>query len=226
MQENIHMNYTYIDMENYPRRAHFSYFTGMAYPYAGVTVNVDITDWLAAVKKQNRPFFHSFLYAAANAANQVREFRQRILDGRIIEFERCPGSYTVALPDGTYCYCNVDTDMPYTDFLSCAKARQQRAMEQASLDDGAEALSLIFVSSLPWLSYAAIVQPVPQPADSNPRITWGKYFTQEGKTLIPVSLLCHHALVDGIHFAKFFKALDEWLAQMVREMNNGEAGGD
>ncbi len=27
MQENIHMNYTYIDMENYPRRAHFSYFT-------------------------------------------------------------------------------------------------------------------------------------------------------------------------------------------------------
>ena len=84
---------------------------------------------------------------------------------------------------------------------------------------------MFFISTLPWISYTSLIQPVPVPADSNPRITWGKYFTQEGKTLIPVSLLCHHALVDGIHFAKFFKALDEWLAQMVREMNNGEAGG-
>lgn len=212
------MNYTYIDMENYPRRAHFSYFTEMAYPYAGVTLNVDITDWLAAVKEKKRPFFHSFLYAAANAANQVREFRQRILDRRIIEFERCPSSYTVALPDGTYCYCNVDAGMPYADFLPYAKARQQQAVEQASFDDGDEALSLIFVSSLPWLSYASIVQPVPHPADSNPRITWGKYFTQGERTFLPVSLLCHHALVDGIHFAKFFEALDERLSGMVREI--------
>lgn len=211
------MNYTYIDMENYPRRAHFSYFTGMAYPYAGITANVDITDYLAAVKRNGRPFFHSFLYAATNAANQVRELRQRILDGRIIEFEACRSSYTVALPDETYCYCNVDAAMPYTDFLSYARKRQEQAMAQATLDDGDEALSLFFVSSLPWVSYTSILQPTTVPADSNPRITWGKYVSQDGKTLIPVTLLCHHALVDGIHFAKFFEKLDEWLTRMVND---------
>ena len=44
---------------------------------------------------------------------------------------------------------------------------------------------LLFISTTPWLTYTALVQPVPIPADSNPRITWGKYFTQEGKTLVP-----------------------------------------
>ena len=58
-------------------------------------------------------------------------------------------------------------------------------------------------------SYTALVQPVPSPADSNPRISWGKYFTQEGRTLLPVSVLCHHALVDGIHLSAFYQNLDE-----------------
>ena len=216
------MNYTFVDMENYPRSAHFSYFTGMAYPYAGITVNVELSDWLAGVREQKAPFFLSFLYAVTNAANEVRELRQRILDGRIVEFERCLSSYTVALPDETYCYCSVDAGMPYTEFLAYAQKRQRQAAQQASLDDGDEALSLFFVSSLPWLSYPSIVQPTAIPADSNPRITWGKYFTQGGKTLLPVSLLCHHALVDGVHFAKFFERLDAWLVKMVdskREKN-------
>ncbi|MEG2119877.1 MAG: CatA-like O-acetyltransferase, partial [Pseudoflavonifractor sp.] len=59
-----------------------------------------------------------------------------------------------------------------------------------------------------WLSYTGLVQPVPKPADSNPRITWGKYFNQEGKIFLPVSLLCHHALVDGLHIASFYRNLD------------------
>ncbi len=64
-------------------------------------------------------------------------------------------------------------------------------------------------NALPWLSYTSLIQPVPMPADSHPRITWGKYFVQEGRTLLPVSVLCHHALVDGIHIAAFYEKLEE-----------------
>ena len=71
----------------------------------------------------------------------------------------------------------------------------------------------LFISSLPWVSYTTLVQPVPQPADSHPRISWGKYFLQEGRTLLPVSILCHHALVDGLHLAAFYQALDRELAE-------------
>ena len=85
------MTYKVIAMEEDVRKDHFAYFQGMGYPYMGVTVNVDITDWLAAVKSQKLPFFHSFLYVVANAANQVPQLRQRIKDGVVIEYEHCPG---------------------------------------------------------------------------------------------------------------------------------------
>ncbi len=210
------MNYKVIDMKQYKRREHFSYFSDMAYPYVGITVNVDITEWLAIVKEKNLPFFLSFLYAVTNAANSVKEFRQRIsADGQIIEFEKCFSSYTVALPDETYCYCQVDADMPYLEFLACAQAEQKKVLEEGSIDDGEQILQLFFVSSIPWLSYTSLVQPVPAPADSNPRITWGKYFRQNQRMFVPLTLLCHHALVDGLHFAQFFDSLDNLLAEFT-----------
>ncbi|MCI9082686.1 MAG: chloramphenicol acetyltransferase [Lachnospiraceae bacterium] len=210
------MNYKVIDMKQYKRREHFSYFSDMAYPYVGITVNVDITEWLAIVKEKNLPFFLSFLYAVTNAANSVKEFRQRIsADGQIIEFEKCLSSYTVALPDETYCYCQVDADMSYLEFLACAQAEQKKVLEEGSIDDGEQILQLFFVSSIPWLSYTSLVQPVPAPADSNPRITWGKYFRQNQRMFVPLTLLCHHALVDGLHFAQFFDSLDNLLAEFT-----------
>ena len=44
------MNYRYIDMEAYKRKEHFEYFKSLAYPYVGVTVNVDITEFLEMVR--------------------------------------------------------------------------------------------------------------------------------------------------------------------------------
>ena len=40
------MNYKYIDMTTYKRKSHFEYFNSLAYPYVGVTANVDITELL------------------------------------------------------------------------------------------------------------------------------------------------------------------------------------
>ena len=81
---------------------------------------------------------------------------------------------------------------------------------------GGDPDELLFLSTLPWLSYTALVQPVPVPADSNPRITWGRYFEQGGRTLLPVTVLCHHALVDGVHIARFFRELEDRLGSLGR----------
>lgn len=196
-------------MNEYTRKQQFDYFNSMPYPYVGLTVNVDITDFLQQTKQKQHPFFLSFLYAVTRAANAIPEFRQRIVDGEIIEYEKCIPSYTVAMEDHSYCYCSVDCDMPFEEFLPYARKEQETAKQQASLDDGEDALSLYFISTVTNLSYTAIVQPVPQPADSNPRITWGRYFTQEGRTLIPVSLLCNHALMDAYQMGQFYENLCE-----------------
>ena len=206
------MDFKRIDMQSYARRAHFEYFSSLAYPYIGATVNIDITEFLLRTKAAGQPFFLSFLYHVSNAANAVAELRRRILDGCIVEFGRCATSHTVALEDGTFCYCKLDSSAPsLAEFLPYAREKQEDAKRMANIEDGEDAISLIFTSSTPWFSYTSIVQPVPMPADSNPRITWGRYFEQNGRMLIPVTVLCHHALVDGIHLASFFDGLKKRL---------------
>lgn len=217
------MDYNYINMNDYARKDHFAYFKQMAYPYVGVTVNVEITDWLLAVKARRLPFFHSFLYAVSAAANSVPQLRQRIKGDSIIIYKNCPSSYTVALEDGTYGYCTLDTNQPFAQFLTYAKEEQEKAVAKAGIDDGEDSDALFFISSLPWLAYSALVQPVPSPADSNPRITWGRYFQMEQKMWIPVSLLCHHALTDGIHLHAFYEQLNQRLGRM-RSLLQAETG--
>lgn len=210
------MPFRWIDMERFPRRAHFAYFSSLAYPYVGTTANVDITDILQKIKREELPFFLTVCFCAARAANSVPELRQRIREGRIVEYDRCRVSHTVALEDGTFCYCTLEDEPDLYAYLDAGRRAQEAAKRRSSIEeDPEEALEKFFVSSLPWLSYTALVQPVPSPADSNPRITFGKYFPQEGKVLLPVSLLCNHALVDGRHIAAFYQSLDRELAEVA-----------
>ena len=211
------MDYRAIDWESYPRKAHFAYFSAMADPYAGVTAPVDVTGFLAACRERRAPFFLSFLWCAGRAANAVPQLRQRIVDGRPVEFSSCDTSHTVLRADGTYCYCRLDCTRPFGEFLPQAVRRQEQAKAGGDLDDGEDALSLLFVSTLPWVGYTALRQPAPAPADSNPRITWGRYDEAGGRIAMPVTLLVNHALVDGAHMGRFYQVLEEELEGFPRE---------
>lgn len=201
-----------IDLANYPRRAHFEYFSSFADPYVGVTAEVDITPLMHYRRSSGAPFFLSLLHLVAQAANSVPELRQRIVNGQIMEFSICPTSHTVAKADGTYAYCSLPAGLPFEEFLPLAIAAQESCRRSGNIaEDPDDVLASFFVSSLPWLSYTSLVQPTPRPADSNVRITWGKYFERDGRTIIPMSLLCHHALVDGLHMARFYEALRQSL---------------
>ena len=123
----------------------------------------------------------------------------------------------MALEDGTYCYCTLRADMPFADYILHAQREQEAAKQRGGIDEDAEeALDKLFISTLPWLSYTSLIQPTPCPADSNPRITWGKYFQQGGQTLLPLSVLCHHALIDGLHIARFYQALEKAMGDVVQ----------
>ena len=198
--------YTVLDLSQYPRRAHFDYFRQMAYPYVGVTCDVDVTELVAQARVNKQPFFLTLLWYVSQAANAVPEFRQRIRGDSIVQYDWCPTSHTVAREDGTYSYCELDASMPLADYLPQAIALQREAKEHGSIHE-TDMEPLLFVSTVPWLHYTSLTQPVPSPADSNPRITWGKYAEHDGRLLLPMTLLCHHALVDGLHLAQFYEHL-------------------
>ena len=148
-KENL-MEYKTIDLTSYKRREHFAYFSALAYPYVGLTSNVEITGLLEKIKRERLPFFLTVCYCAARAANSVPELRQRMVDGGIVEFARCRTSHTVALEDGTFCYCTMDSGVPFPDYLERGKRAQEAAKRQPSIqEDPEEALGKFFIFSLP-----------------------------------------------------------------------------
>lgn len=197
-----------LDMSVYPRKAHFDYFRSLAYPYVGLTANVDVTVLAERARKNQESFFLHVLYAVGKAANEIPEFRQRIAGEEIVEFDNCPTSHTVMKPDGTYAYCEADPSLPWPVFLRETVRRQEDAIHDGSIEETGDPRSLLFISCLPWLNYTALQQPVPCPADSNPRITWGRYGKSAGRLLMPVTVLANHALVDGRQIADFYERLN------------------
>lgn len=213
------MSFRFLDMEHYERIEHFRYFLSMPYPYAGVTVDVDVTDTVRLCREKGWSFYLVFLHAAARAANRVPQLRQRIRGGAVIEYDVCPTSHTELCADGTYCYCTLHHEKPLAEYIPYAEAERQRRRAEGSLREDADAESMLFISTLPWLHYSALIQPVAGGEESNPRITWGKFAPDAaGRLQMPVTLLVHHALADGSHIAQFYAALETEL----RALSEGE----
>ena len=203
-----------IDMTNDPRRRQFEMFRGFASPYASVTANCDITRLRQTVLENGWPFFLTVLYCAINAANDVPELRRRIKDGQVVEYDNCLSSHTVALPDGSYCYCELDCAKPFAQYLPYAQAAVEKAKQSRSFDDGEDPARLFFVSSIPWVSFTSVELPVPNPPDSNVRINFGKFFEQGEKVLLPLNISVHHSLADGIHMAQFSQNFERRAAEI------------
>ena len=76
-------------------------------------------------------------------------------------------------------------------------------------------LPYFYVSTVPWVHYTSVTQPTPIPADSNPRLVWGKYAAEGERITMPVTVLCHHGLVDGRQIGDFYRELDVALGEIV-----------
>ncbi|MBQ7848631.1 MAG: chloramphenicol acetyltransferase [Clostridia bacterium] len=203
-------------MNAYARRQHFDYFRSLPYPYVGVTQNVDVTELVRFCRAEGCSFYLTILHACALAADETPEMRQRIRDGGIVQYDVCPTSHTELLSDGTYCYCTLHHHMPFAEYLRQAEAARRCCRERASIDEDDDVERMYFISTLPWLHYTALIQPVAGGDESNPRITWGKYEPDHaGRLQLPVTLLAHHALVDGLHLARFYESLKRIIAAMA-----------
>lgn len=210
------MNCRRIDMDTYPRRAHFDYFRSLQNPMLGLTVDVDVTALRDFCRAEGCSFFLAFLRVAARAANAVPQLRQRIRDGGIVEYDACGTSHVELRGDGTYGYCTLHHDAPWREYLARAEEERARCREKASIEEDADVDGLYFVTALPWLRYVQLIQPTAGGDESNPRISWGRFEADHrGRLMMPVTLLAHHGLVDGLHVARFYEGLGEEIAALV-----------
>ena len=209
------MDFREIDMTTYSRKAHYDHFRRLPNPHVGVTVDVDVTALAERCRTEGWSFYLALIRVAALAANAVPELRRRLKGDGIVEYAVCGTSHVELLEDGTYCYCTLrhDPTQSWPEYMTYAAAERDKARAGASIEEEADVDSLLFLTSLPWLHYSAFVQPTAGPDDCNPRISWGKYAPdQRGRLMMPLTLLCHHSLVDGVNIAAFYHQIERLLS--------------
>jgi len=70
----------FIDIENWNRKDHYNYFKKLNYPRFNICANLDITKFYSYIKENEIPFFISMLFASTKTANNIKEFRFRIIE--------------------------------------------------------------------------------------------------------------------------------------------------
>lgn len=194
-----------IDLAAWPRRPHFEHFRGYLIPHACLAARVDVTDLRAAAKADGASLFATLLHAACRAANAVPELRQRIRGDAVVEHDVVHPSFTVAGPDDTFSYCHGVYDPDRATFLRNVAAARDALAGRATVAE-APGDDRLYVTSLPWLDFLNIQHPQRAPADSVPRIAWGKVVAVGDRFETTLSIQAHHALADGVHLARFFEA--------------------
>ena len=195
-----------IPLENWPRKDHYLFFCDFEYPYFSLSADMDITRFLPLIKEKEVSFTAAIMYLVGRVANSIPEFRQRIRDAGPIEHEVVHPSATILSKDDLFTFC---TAIYQEDFLAFTKETQQeilRIKTEPSLEEKIKDDSMLFMTSIPWVSFTGFTHPVKlSPADSIPRFAWGKFRKEGQKTVMPLSVQGHHALMDGLHAGLFYE---------------------
>ncbi|MBL4934806.1 chloramphenicol acetyltransferase [Clostridium sp. YIM B02515] len=209
----------FIDIENWNRKDHYNYFKQFNYPHFNICGNLDITNFYRYIKENELPFFASMLYASTKATNSIKEFRFRIREDKVVEHEIVSPSFTVMTNDEVFSFCAVDFIDNYNTFKSNTLKQIEETKNNVSIEDEPGRDDLLYVTSIPWVSFTNITHPIQMnPIDSIPRISWGKFFEENEKMKLPISVQAHHSLVDGVHIGQFFNNIQEILDNPVKYM--------
>ena len=150
----------YIDMESWPRRKHFEVFNGFDYPHFNVCADVEVTELQAAFKGVSASFTLGLTYALARAANSIPEFRYRIREGRVIEYDVIHPSITILLENETFSFCTLKYVDDFPEFIKDSEKRFSRC--SASSADKCRFVSTISMATcLPTARVRRCVPPAP-----------------------------------------------------------------
>jgi chloramphenicol O-acetyltransferase type A len=201
-----------IDMQTWPRREHFKFYSAFDHPYFNMCANVDMTAFYPFMKQRGISFTVAIVYSITRAANAIPEFRYRIRSGKAVEHHVVHPSITVLTQENLFSFCTFDYVEDFSSFAARAEEQIAYVKERLTLEDGPGEDNLLYMTAIPWVSFTSFMHPLHlDPADSIPRFAWGKLF-EEGKLFkMPLSVQGHHALMDGYHMGRFYSELQDYL---------------
>ncbi len=205
---------TKLDLNTWPRKEHFNFFSKFEEPFFGLVANIDCTKAYETSKKKGVSFFLYYLHKTLAAVNAVENFRYRISDGEIYIYDRIDGSATLTREDNTFGFSLIEFHPDFETFREKALQEIERVRNTPGLFTRSfEADNLIHFSAIPWVDFTSLshARSFTFP-DSCPKISIGKMVTQDnGKRTMAVSVHVHHGLMDGFHVGEFMNKFQEFM---------------
>jgi len=202
----------YVDMQQWLRRDHFEFFNTFNHPHFNMCANIDITRLHAFSKGRGISSTVAILYVISRAANAIPEFRYRMQDGNVVEYETVSPSFTILLNNELFGFCLIDYCPEFITFAVRATSAITDARDNPTLKDPTDRQDLLYMTAIPWVSFTSFTHPMRlHPSDYIPRFAWGKYYQDGDCLMMPLSVQGHHALMDGIHIGRYYGVIQEYL---------------
>lgn len=199
-----------LDIQTWNRRHLYDYFKDYADPYFNITANLDVTHLYGFCKTNGLSFSLACLFYSLQTANEIREFRLRILNNKVIEFDTIHATQTILLDDESFSFCYFEMTDSLAKFDETGKESIEKYKNEISLDTAPGRLDLIYYSVIPWVSFTSFKHASRlKESDSVPRIVFGGMFEENGRRKMPLSVEVHHALADGLHVGRFFNLMQQ-----------------
>ena len=205
------MKFTLIDMNNWDRKEYFEhYYQNIPCTYS-MSVKMDIT----SLKQRGKHLYSALLFILTQIINQHREFRFSFDNqGRLGYFDEMLPSYTVFNPE-TETFTSIWSNVPkkYEDFYDIYKSDVETFGKNKGVVGKPNMPENVFnVSMIPWMSFEGFNLNLQKGYDYLlPIFTFGKYFFENEKCVLPLSIQVHHAVCDGFHVCRLVQELQDFI---------------
>ncbi len=195
-----------VDLQTWSRREHYQVYRAFDHPHFGMCANVDVTAFRPFVQQRDISFTFAVVYLLTRAANAIPEFRYRLRSGRVVEHAIVHPSTTILTKEDVFSFCTFDYVEDFALFAARAAEKITYAQEHPTVENVPGKDDMLYMTAIPWVSFTSFMHPLQlDPADSIPRLAWGKFFQDHQSLKMPLSVQCHHALMDGLHMGRFYE---------------------
>ncbi|MCI0766923.1 type A chloramphenicol O-acetyltransferase [Bacillus sp. TL12] len=206
------MKFHIIDRENWDRKLYFEHYLKLKCTFS-MTANIDITKLLKQLRKKEIKLYPVLIYMVSRTVNAHKEFRTCFNDEGVLGYwDKMIPSYTIFHNDTkSFSSIWIEFSNEFSIFYqNYQDDRKQYGDVKGFFTKENIPPNSFPISSIPWVSFTSFNLNINN--DNNfllPIITGGKYFNQENKIFLPISLQVHHAVCDGYHASMFIEELQE-----------------
>ena len=206
------MKYEVVNIDTWERGNLFRFYIDNLRNVMSMTVDMNVTNLIEYIHIHRIKFYPSMMWVISKVINTHDEFKFSWHKcGSLIHWDYISPYYADFHKEDNR-FVKLVTE--YSDDLFEFHARfltdRERYKTLRAFDLTNIPANTFDVSCLPWIKYKCFdIHVFDEGKYLAPVVTWGKFETENNKTILPLSMNIHHAVADGFHLCRFFNEAQE-----------------